>query len=109
MNARDEQVSMTLVDLGFVRPGGEWSWREWAICASTDPELFFPLDDGPDGLEALVRVAAAKRVCAVCPVRDVCLADVMAWEDPARRWGVVGGASAGERSELFEVRRGEVA
>jgi hypothetical protein len=61
-----------------------------------DPESFYPLDLDPDGLA----VTAARRVCGVCPVRGVCLADVMASEDPARRWGVIAGLTPDERAEL---------
>ncbi|MGH3981118.1 MAG: WhiB family transcriptional regulator, partial [Pseudonocardiaceae bacterium] len=40
-------------------------WRHSAACRDEDPELFFPVgDDGP----ALVQIAAAKTVCARCPV-----------------------------------------
>ncbi|MHA6793160.1 WhiB family transcriptional regulator [Pseudonocardia bannensis] len=77
-------------------------WRDAAACGSTDPELFFPLDGGED---APARIDAAKRICAGCPVRAECLVDVMAWEDPARRWGVVGGTSSEERADLFARHR----
>ena len=106
---RSRRVRELLTNLGFLAPKVR-GWREQAACKGTDPEVFYPVGAGPEVAE---RVVAAKRVCAGCPVRELCLADVMAWEDPSLRWGVVGGASTGERSELFEVRRhnqnGEVA
>lgn len=40
-------------------------WMGEALCAQTDPEVFFPTI-GRAGAEA-------KRVCAVCPVRQDCL------------------------------------
>lgn len=61
-------------------------------------KVFFPIDSGPAGELA---VARAKAVCASCPVRAECLADLMAAEDPAERFGVCGGLSADERAELF--------
>ncbi|MFC5993641.1 WhiB family transcriptional regulator [Pseudonocardia hispaniensis] len=79
----------------------ESSGRGWrAACATPgiDPEIFYPIDTGPAGAQA---VARAKQVCAGCRVRAECLADVMASEDPAERWGVTGGLSADERSALF--------
>jgi WhiB family redox-sensing transcriptional regulator len=72
-------------------------WHLDAACAGVDPEVFYPLDLGPDS----AGVAAAKQVCAVCPVRAECLADVMAAEDPARRWGISGGTTPAERAALF--------
>ncbi|MGD9531809.1 MAG: WhiB family transcriptional regulator [Dehalococcoidia bacterium] len=75
-------------------------WRRHAACTApaVDPEVFFPIDTGPAGELA---VARAKAICAGCPVRVECLADVMAMEDPAERWGVTGGLSADERAGLF--------
>lgn len=80
-------------------PAGR-DWRSTAVCAAPgiDPELFYPIDTGPAGATAVVR---AKQVCADCPVRAECLADVMSVEDPAERWGVTGGLSAEERSALY--------
>ncbi|GAA1870977.1 WhiB family transcriptional regulator [Pseudonocardia ailaonensis] len=74
-------------------------WHADALCArpGTDPELFFPDDTA---LTYPVRVAAAKRVCAACPVRAECLADVLGREQPGRRWGVIGGTTAEERDHL---------
>jgi hypothetical protein len=72
-------------------------WRDAAACTRVDPEIFYPVDETPHS----PAVAYAKRVCAGCPVRKVCLADVMAWEDPARRWGVTGGLTAVERAARF--------
>lgn len=79
-------------------------WRVAAACAAPgiDPEVFFPIDSGPAGELA---VARAKALCASCPVRAECLADVMAVEDPAERWGVTGGLSPVERAALFERDR----
>jgi WhiB family transcriptional regulator, redox-sensing transcriptional regulator len=76
-------------------------WHLNAACAGTDPEIFYPLDLGPDS----AGVAAAKQICAVCPVRAQCLADVMGAEDPARRWGISGGTTPAERAALFAAQR----
>jgi hypothetical protein len=106
MSARREtRVSEVLAELGYLPPA-ERNWRERAACRTADPELFFPQVGAPD---ELAQTAAAKRLCAACPVREVCLADAMAWEDPARRVGVFGGLSADDRGELFEIRREAVA
>ncbi len=48
-------------------------WRMNAACRGVDPELFFPAAEGGPARDA--QVAAAKAVCARCPVRRECLAD----------------------------------
>jgi hypothetical protein len=72
------------------------AWHQAAACRDLGSEAFF-VDSGPD---ANLRMQAAKRVCRGCPVRTACLADVMAWERPSRRYGVVGGLSPVERQRL---------
>lgn len=47
-------------------------WRARAACATEDPDLFFPDDDTPPE-----RIAEAKQICAVCPVRQACLEDAI--------------------------------
>lgn len=76
---------------------GHPGWRDGAACVRVDPEVFYPLDERP-GSPA---VARAKAVCAGCPVRKICLTDVMAGEDPARRWGITGGLTPAERSARY--------
>lgn len=76
-------------------------WRQGAECADVDPEIFYPLDLDPTGPS----VAAARRVCAGCPVRLDCLGDVMTGEDPARRWGITAGLTPDERADLYAGRR----
>ena len=44
-----------------IQRSGEVDWREYALCAQTDPEAFFP-DRGDSGEQA-------KRVCADCQRR----------------------------------------
>lgn len=102
------RVRQTLDDLGFTARRDE-GWRGRAACAGSDPELFYPEGAGPVVRE---QIEAAKRICAGCPVRELCLAEVMGSEDPGLRWGVVGGLSAAERAQMFAARReqlGEVA
>ena len=69
-------------------------WRADALCGRVDPELFFPTADDDVLFES--QVAAAKRVCAGCPVRGRCLAyAVTALPD-----GIAGGMTPEERANL---------
>lgn len=64
-------------------------WRDRAICAQTDPELWFP-DKGGSPRQA-------KQVCADCPVRWECLAHALSHNE---RWGVWGGFTVEERERM---------
>jgi len=64
-------------------------WRDLALCAETDPEMFFPDQGEPSG--------PAKRVCAACQVRAECLQYAL---DRGERFGVWGGLSERERRVL---------
>ncbi|UUU29173.1 WhiB family transcriptional regulator [Streptomyces sp. CA-210063] len=70
-------------------------WLRRAACVGEDPELFFPVGTtGP----ALDDVAAAKRVCARCPVRRQCLNWALGNGQTAGVWG---GMDEEERTELL--------
>lgn len=64
-----------------------------ALCAQVDPELFFPEKGGSP--------AAAKTVCAECPVTALCLATF----GPLVDHGVIGGLTAHERELLRRTDR----
>ncbi len=66
-------------------------WRQEALCAQTDPEVFFPEKGKPTG--------PALRVCAGCPVRAACLADALARRDTT--FGVLGGTTPRQRRKLL--------
>jgi WhiB family redox-sensing transcriptional regulator len=77
------------------------TWQDEALCAQTDPALWFPENRGDPG-------ATAKQVCHGCPVRRECLADAMAREgdgDRYRRFGIWGGLTAAERAALRTRQR----
>jgi WhiB family redox-sensing transcriptional regulator len=79
-------------------PVAERSWRDRAACRLADPELFFPVgNDGP----ALVGIAAAKAVCARCPVVAECLSFALV----AVPEGIAGGLTVEERRGLRAQRR----
>ena len=65
------------------------SWRDSAVCASVDPELFFP--------ETGQSPVAAKKICASCPVQPECLESAL-WLDNVH--GVWGGTTRIERQQL---------
>lgn len=73
---------------------GGWAWRARSACVDVDPELFFPV--GESGALVDEQVAAAKAVCASCPVRAECLADAVV----GLAYGVAGGLTAEERRGL---------
>jgi WhiB family redox-sensing transcriptional regulator len=69
-------------------------WHALAACGSSDGEFFRQL-----------RNSDAKQVCAGCPVRARCLEDAMSWELSADRYGVAGGLTADERTQLYRDGR----
>lgn len=82
------------------------SWMASAVCASVDPEMFFP--------DVQWSPSAAKAICADCPVAVKCLEYAMAFESaefkiPDRHggYGIYGGLTAGERKQLRATRRNE--
>jgi WhiB family redox-sensing transcriptional regulator len=58
------------------------SWQAGALCAQTDPEMFFPEKGGS--------TREAKQVCMACEVRGECLEYAIANDE---RFGVWGGLS----------------
>lgn len=65
------------------------TWMESAVCASADPEEWFP--------EKGVSAHAAKKICATCPVIDECLQFALKNDEQ----GVWGGTSHRERRSLL--------
>lgn len=61
------------------------------VCATTDPEIFFP-EKGAKG-HSLYIVRAARRMCAGCPYKEPCLA----WAVEHDEMGIWGGTTAKER------------
>ena len=65
------------------------AWQRDAVCAQTDPEVFFPEQGGS--------TRDAKVVCSGCDVRAECLAYAL---DNDEQYGVWGGLSERERRRL---------
>jgi WhiB family transcriptional regulator, redox-sensing transcriptional regulator len=86
--------------LTWIRPDsiGVETWRDAAACRSIDPDLFFPI--GTTGT-ALDHIAAAKSVCAACPVKAECLDFALVTNQDSGVWG---GASEEERRQMRRAR-----
>lgn len=71
-------------------------WMADALCAQTDPELFFPEKGGSH--------AAAKAICARCPVAAECLDYALADDQSSYvspfYFGIWGGTSPLERRQI---------
>ncbi|MFI5980211.1 WhiB family transcriptional regulator [Streptomyces sp. NPDC051555] len=70
-----------------------WDWQADAACRGLDPNRFFH-PAGERGDEREDRDEAAKRVCAVCPVRLMCLEHALRTHES---FGVWGGLTEDER------------
>jgi WhiB family redox-sensing transcriptional regulator len=68
-------------------------------CAGTDPEVFFPTQVG-----GTWQVYLAKRICAGCPMRELCLEEAIPYADLHGIWG---GTTPRERVGLRKQRREE--
>jgi hypothetical protein len=80
--------------------GAEQDWRDREACSSASPDLFFPA--GEDGPAYEAQVAAAKAVCARCPVRAECLAEALV----RIPYGIAGGLTPEDRRRLPRRPRG---
>lgn len=63
-------------------------WMDSAVCAQTDPEVFFPEQGGT--------AAAARRICSACPVVEDCLQYAVEHNEQ----GIWGGTSAKTRQRM---------
>lgn len=68
---------------------GIGNYRDRALCAQTDPEIFFPEKGGS--------TREAKRVCLNCEVRNECLVEALTNDE---RFGIWGGFSERERRRI---------
>jgi len=69
------------------------SWQQSGACRDVDPSLFF----GPEGEarnKRRFREAAAKAICAYCPVRAACRSFALTTGEP---YGIWGGTTETER------------
>lgn len=64
-------------------------WGREAKCLEADPDSFYPEKGGS--------TREAKRICALCTVRDECLEYALANDE---RFGIWGGMSERERRKL---------
>ena len=74
-----------------------WEWQLLGTCRGADSDLFFH-PEGERGPRRSSREAAAKAICAVCPVLQHCREAALAAREP---YGVWGGLSEHEREALL--------
>jgi WhiB family redox-sensing transcriptional regulator len=74
-----------------------YEWQYAGACRETDPETFFS-PDAERGPRRRAREAAAKALCAVCPVIQECRSHALAVREP---YGVWGGLTINERDQLL--------
>jgi len=79
-----------------------WDWQLEGACRGNDSSLFFH-PEGERGPSRIAREAAAKRVCARCPVVEPCRAHALSVREP---YGVWGGMSEAERDEELAATLG---
>lgn len=75
----------------------QWEWQLKGACLAEDTESFFH-PDGERGPRRARREAAAKAVCATCPVLLTCREHALAAREP---YGVWGGLSEADREQLL--------
>lgn len=71
----------------------DMAWQDHAACLGCDPDVFFP-EAGEDS-------AAAKAVCAGCPVREECLEYAIA---TGQAYGMWGGVAQTPRRKMIKAR-----
>ncbi|AWB91887.1 WhiB family transcriptional regulator [Aeromicrobium chenweiae] len=78
-----------------------YEWQYEGACNGVDPEVFFS-PDAERGPRRRARDAAAKAVCAVCPVARQCLEHALTVREP---YGVWGGLTINERDSILQAQK----
>jgi WhiB family redox-sensing transcriptional regulator len=78
-----------------------WAWQVFGSCRQADPSLFFH-PEGERGPTRRHRDAAAKAICATCPVIRQCREHALAAREP---YGVWGGLSEDDREMIYALDR----
>ena len=78
-------------------------WHVKALCRGPQAEAFFPPQHVERKEERQDREAAAKSICASCPVRQPCLEYAISIREPHGIWG---GLNEAERKQLIDCRAG---
>ena len=78
-----------------------WEWQLEGSCREADPELFFH-PEGERGPARRNRDAAAKAICASCPVLRQCREHALVVREP---YGVWGGLTEDDRESVHNVNR----
>lgn len=85
-----------------LRPiASSWEWQFSAACKDLPSETFFH-PDGERGPSRKNRIKNAKTICGQCPVIQECLKHALDVQEP---FGIWGGTSEEERSDLLTVRK----
>lgn len=74
-----------------------WDWQVHGACRDIDSTVFFH-PDYERGVARAARDAAAKTICAHCPVVSQCRAHALTVREP---YGVWGGLSAEDRDQIL--------
>ncbi len=95
----DAQIAQSLMqgifNLGYGTTGqADLSWMEDALCAQTDPDIFYPEKGGS--------TAPATSVCNGCSVRSECLEYAVTNDI---RHGIWGGTSDNDRKRMSRERK----
>ncbi|MGW7139831.1 WhiB family transcriptional regulator [Streptomyces xanthophaeus] len=77
-----------MTDVAHLPPATQeaWEWQSRAACRDLGTGRFFH-PAGERGEDREERDAAAKRVCAGCPVRTACLQHALRTREPFGVWG----------------------
>lgn len=78
-----------------------WDWQLQGSCRDTGSTVFFH-PEGERGPARRNRDAAAKAVCATCPVLEQCREHALAVREP---YGVWGGLTEDDRDEIYAAER----
>jgi WhiB family redox-sensing transcriptional regulator len=78
-----------------------YDWQYEGACRAVDPETFFS-PDAERGPRRRNREAAAKALCAVCPVIEACRDHALQVQEP---YGVWGGLNINEREMIIADRK----
>ncbi|MCW2622209.1 MAG: transcription factor WhiB [Frankiales bacterium] len=83
----------------------KWEWQLQGSCRGMPSEVFFH-PEGERGPRRAGREAAAKAICAQCPVQLICREHALASQEP---YGIWGGLSEHERVAAVHGARVEMA